>query len=592
MNRHHVFLNNLYIVIGYFILFLFLTFPLILQFTSLIIGGMNRMPDLNGTLWLYRLARDSFVNLNFKELFHTDIIFYPFGKNVLLEMGNIFQPIMSIPLQLIFGFPAYHNLICLIILTLNGFSMYLLINYFIKSFPVSLLTSIIFALNPFVISQINYGALDEANAFWMLLYILYLFKMMDTKKLKYSLLAALFFSITSLSYSYYGLFSIFFTIIVFTNYLFLNRDVVFDLSSLKGISILFFIPVIILFPVFRIYCKNLYLLKGTPWLSNFPPISDFAAQKLPLYYNHIIDFSSKVPPLFKAETYINNFFYLKFILILIAFFTAFRKHALLWVTVAIFFYILSLGPYLQYAPLESVPPLKGKPIFPGIPLAPYLFFYKYVPFFSRLRWLDRLLIMGSVSLTIIYSFSFNWVFKKHRVFGLAFLSLSTFLLISGDLPQGERIFQLERIYVSEFYRALREEKDCAIIEMPMTYTMQKNLYYQTVHNKKTLGGMGMGERNEFLLPDRWLDFIKNNSFLGFLWELPNRSGRKFEKEDVDILKKLGYKYIVVNPEYFIKSEKLDLNWDAYYKTKEILLELCGRVKDYPDNISVYMLSDI
>ena len=61
---------------------------------------------------------------------------------------------------------------------------------------------------------------------------------------------------------------------------------------------------------------------------------------------------------------------------------------------------------------------------------------------------------------------------------------------------------------------------------------------------------------------------------------------QYQKKDVETLKALGYKYIVVNAEYF-KGELQPMH--SYNRTTEILRPILGDPKIYPDNVAVFNL---
>jgi len=327
------------------------------------------------------------------------------------------------------------------------------------------------------------------------------------------------------------------------------------------------------------YLKGFYTC-GLSWLSPFPALSGIQKGGLPAYIYSIMDFSRKLNSPFLLSTYFKNLFFLKVFLITVPFFTPARKKAFFWLLSAAFFYLLSLGPYLQYSGSSKLS-FVGE----GMPL-PYQFFYRYIPFFSRFWWLDRLTTLESISLTVIYGISFCLIFdflKSNAVKILLFLAI-VYLSLAGGVFYGSGAgIKFSKIYVPDFYQDLQKRKECAIIELPIDYTGQKNLFYQTIHRKKTLGGMGM--TNSFmLLPRGFEKFMKNNSFIMFLYSLPDSNEAQYIKKDLEQLKDLGYEYIVVNREYF-----MDKPAGTYEKTNGALERTFGKPDVYPDDIVVYRL---
>ena len=101
--------------------------------------------------------------------------------------------------------------------------------------------------------------------------------------------------------------------------------------------------------------------------------------------------------------------------------------------------------------------------------------------------------------------------------------------------------------IPSFYYSLAREKQCAVIEVPVLRSV-KALAYQIIHNKPLLGGNNL--QVAYIVPYSHVEFIRNNSFLQHLLLLDTNISSpdeySYRQEDLDALKKLDYKYLILN----------------------------------------------
>ena len=75
--------------------------------------------DLYGTLWFYWWIKHCLLNL--QDPGFTDLFFHPLGKDIFAHTGNNFvDAALSIPFQLLFGFPRYHPVFLALVLFGNA----------------------------------------------------------------------------------------------------------------------------------------------------------------------------------------------------------------------------------------------------------------------------------------------------------------------------------------------------------------------------------------------------------------------------------------------------------------------------------------
>ncbi len=158
--------------------------------------------------------------------FFTNLLFYPTGVSLLFHTLNVFNGILSLPLQLAFGlFPAY-NTVVLLSFVLGGFGAYLLVRQILGipggKFP-ALAAGVIFSFSPFHFAHLL-GHLQVISLEWIPFYALYLVRIFQVPQridgnpegigIKEMLLAALFLVLIGLCDLYYVLYCLLFTGVV------------------------------------------------------------------------------------------------------------------------------------------------------------------------------------------------------------------------------------------------------------------------------------------------------------------------------------------------------------------------------------------
>jgi len=122
--RNVVLLHDL-IILVYSILTLVFTYPLVVKFTTHILGDgfdSNQFPI--GLWWL----KKAFIDLKTNPLY-TDYMYYPFGVSLVFHTMTFLNGIISIPLQGILGLTATLNLINVFTFVLSAYGTFLLVNY-------------------------------------------------------------------------------------------------------------------------------------------------------------------------------------------------------------------------------------------------------------------------------------------------------------------------------------------------------------------------------------------------------------------------------------------------------------------------------
>jgi hypothetical protein len=153
------------------------TYPLILHI------GDGVVLSSGGDAWLHLWdlwwADKSLVDLH-QNPYYTTYLYHPTGLNLFYHSLDIFNGVLSIPLQRIFSLPVSFNLLLIANLTLDGVAAYWLCLERTGSIPAALVGGALFSAAPLVGTSVNLGQLDEVTAWWLPLYIMALWRALDS----------------------------------------------------------------------------------------------------------------------------------------------------------------------------------------------------------------------------------------------------------------------------------------------------------------------------------------------------------------------------------------------------------------------------
>ena len=187
-----------------------ITWPMVNYFNEVVLGG----GELGGWLWRYQWHYTALEGLVASDLGPIDRWLSFVGLGRYPETGNILDVLaISYPMEQIFGFPGSYNAKILIILTLNGVSAYALARYFSGSIAAALAASTIAVVNPLTLLEVQGCGLRQAVLWWILLYPALLDRALRRRTLASGLLAGACFGLAGAWYWFYGLFTGIFTLL-------------------------------------------------------------------------------------------------------------------------------------------------------------------------------------------------------------------------------------------------------------------------------------------------------------------------------------------------------------------------------------------
>lgn len=571
--------TNWTVLLIYFLLTLFFTFPLILNIKDSIPG--NVIPyfeknSINGpdsfyfiwNLWFYKY---NFIDLGINPFSHSDLVFYPNGfNNSATGYDNLFNTLLSLPLQIISGnLILTYNILIIFNFIFAAYTTYLLVNYLTGDKKIAILSGLVFGFSSYMLAR-SLGHLELLTTGAIPLFILFFLKLFKEPKIKNSLFLAIAFLLVSISSWNYALFTLFFIGFAF---IFLiidskeSRQAILNKRYLARFSIFvifsFLIIFSIAFPFVRTYLNSQTLVPSINEATSFSAdlLSYLTPSPLNTLFGQFIDprlytsFSSN----YTESTTFLGFIEVAFIFIYLMDRKKMKKGGDLWIFLIIIFFILSLGPYLKVA---------GN-IFDKL-LLPYYYIFNYFPLFSFVRAPARLSIFIMLFTTIIFALTlkynlsqkhFSWHYRKIFVILILCLFLCLFLIFAERMIVP---YPIKKIKIPFFYNKIAEEKgDYAILDLPINIDEGQRVYnfYQATHQKKIISGL---IKYTALVPETY-SWIENNEFLresacsAKMGETINISKNRQDKLDKENLikefKGVNIKYIIIHKDLINKYEQ-------------------------------------
>ena len=131
----------LFAFIGYTVLSLLWTYPLLIKFSTEMLGfGGDRYIYLWNMWWMKKALLDLHTNP-----LYTNYLFYPEGIGLAFHDFSIFNSLLSVPLQSLFTLKEIYNLLFLATLVFGGFGCFLLLRYLTGDSRAAFISGLIFA---------------------------------------------------------------------------------------------------------------------------------------------------------------------------------------------------------------------------------------------------------------------------------------------------------------------------------------------------------------------------------------------------------------------------------------------------------------
>lgn len=603
------------IIIGlYTILTVLLTHPVLSNMAGAIMGSGDAWQVLY-ILWYTKqalLGGDPNLTMTY-----TNYIFYPHGIPMIFSAFSMFDQLIGVPLQLLFGLIATFNILWLLSFILAGYGAFLLVRYLTGNDTASFVSGIIFTFSPYHFgqAQMHMGA---TTIEWIPFCALFLMKMFRERSLKNAFLAGIFFIMVALSDSQYMMYMGIFAGLLFlyeaycifrekTEVIDQSINIVHALRSKLGTykdmlvryavfavtSLIVCIP--LNYEMLRIATSgNDFLYLGTSWTENLSGdlIGFFVPSPLHPIFGEWV--AANIYPAFTANSTEYVIFAGWTVLALSLFAIVVRRketEVKFWALSTIFFMFMVLGPKLHIMGTVTIP------IYPGYIPLPYTIVDYLVPFLMNSRTPIRFDVVVMLSLAVLAGYGLARL--------MAIVNTRTTIKIPGKgmivayIFAGLILFEfmtlptISLVDTPAFYQQIGQDKSSyALLEIPAASTSYsaslKTEYYETISDKPIVGGTAPR------IPGDASDFVNNTPLINDLtysdtqYEIDNDI---FNQNETDIgnyvLEYYNIRYVVLNVFYMIQNGQ----YRAIFDDMHLLNATLNESPTYEeDNLIVYQVN--
>ena len=142
-------LKNSYLAAAAYVLTtLLMTFPLALSWRTALPAGDGDIWQNYWNLWWWKQCL-----LDGMNPFHTPLLFFPNGTDLVFHTHSSFNQVLSMPVNLLFGEVAAYNFCVIFGLTVSGFATYLLVRDLTSNANAAFLAGLVFAYFPNLVEQ-------------------------------------------------------------------------------------------------------------------------------------------------------------------------------------------------------------------------------------------------------------------------------------------------------------------------------------------------------------------------------------------------------------------------------------------------------
>ena len=515
------------VFLAYFLLTLLMTWPSVLHLADGIPGdGFDGWQNYWNMWWV----REALLVLRQSPYF-TYFLYPPLGTNLLFHTLNIFNSLLTLPIQLNFGLAvAYHGVVWFSF-TCAGYGGYLLSLYTLNhlSLPrkkglrlAAFVGGLVFTMSPFHMAHLL-GHMQVFNMAWPPFYVLWLLRTLNPWastpppfSWRNTALTCLLLILSALVDWYQALYLIIFTGLValwVTGSRIASSRVADNKATERQISFLPSLSSFLPSPFSLLPSALSLLLIGLGFVIVLSPLlipmireagarpdldtgleqnvtlsADLLAFVLPSEMHPLWgDWAKSIASQFSSTTS-ERLIFAGFVPLALALYVVLRywreRAVKFWALVVVTFIILALGPYLH---------IDGKIVSIGgwaVPM-PYLLLYKTIPFIGLTRSLSRydLLVMLGLgvlaAMALAYMSGIQSQVSRARSYILRFAFYVTPLLICFEFLAVP--YPVSKIEIPQFYYDLgAQTEDFIIAELPMNWDRPTPLLHQTVHHKPLL----------------------------------------------------------------------------------------------------------
>lgn len=497
------------VLIVYTALALVLTWPLVRHLGTHVPGSYTWAFDEYTFVWNTWWFRYSLFNLGQNPLVSTHT-FYPLGVSLVLYTYNLFNAVVSLPLQAFLPLPAISNLSFFFATVLSGYGAFLLVEYLLReprhdtrtAYLAAFLSGLIYAFGSYRLVYSAMGHYDMWSTTWIPFYTLYLVKMIREQRLRNAVLAGIFLFLAMLCEMIFGVFLGMLTLILLA-FAVGRRErgrVAGGLRALLGrLAMMILLATALYLPMLVLILGEMfggYELTG--WGDAEKLSVDLVGLVTPTALHPLGgDWVETLRQTLEGTSRFRdvNTVFLGWAGLVLATVGAvrYRRRLAAWITSFVVFALFSLGPVLQ---------INGRALFDldglqvNVPL-PFILLH-YMPVIKANRVPNRFSVVLMLALAVLAGFGAYWLLTKLRrsrvLLAVGCILLATLLVFehwSAPLPLTDA--RIPPVYD----QIAADQDDFAILQLPLgwrnSFGVQgaentQTQYYQSYHHKRLLSG--------------------------------------------------------------------------------------------------------
>jgi hypothetical protein len=606
--------HHIIALVSYLVLTLIMTFPLITKFTTAIPGdGFDGWQNYWNLWWVKKALLDLGANP-----FFCDYVYYPTGASLYFHTLNIFNGLLTIPVQAVFGWTVAYNFVVVFSFVVGGYGTYLLVYQLgagsssrpssrvsteldevsgqgsLQGKLAAFVAGLVFTFSPYHFAHLL-GHMQLIALEWLPFYVLFIVKALDSvidqrpslrnnEKIRgwlaYSWPAAVFLVLTFLcEWGYYVMYLAIFTLL-YTGYVTVKNGEwrmenggwrIWEPVARAGLIWLLFIVLVspILVPM------AVEAIKTTEYLTpTFEQSLSLSADLLAFFTPNEMhplwgEWARAWSERFTTTTSERMVFagYIPLTLGALALWKR-RQRAGFWALSLLVFFILALGPVLHVG---------GQPVSvlgTTIPL-PYIVLYRLLPFVRLSRSISRFDVMVMLSLAVLVGLGIGWLGKwvVRRLGGWGVGGVAGALICFEFLAVP---YPMTEVAVPSFYQQVAQEPgDFVLMELPMNWDRPIHMFNQIHHDKKLIAAY-FGKPNPLSVVKK-TPVLQHFRYLG-----PDIISQDISEIGTSVLASFNVRYVILDL-YQMPTENEE--WRMVNGEREVTLDLTEKV--FGDTVPFY-----
>ncbi len=481
--------------------------------------------DAWGTQWFYWFTEQAAVGSD--EVANTSMFFFPWGKDIYAHTGgNVLDALLAIPFRKVFGPVVGYNVFILAILASNAWAMRKMLGELKLSPAASWGSGILFAFNPYLLTEIRDGRPTQALMLFALMFWTYWLR--AGNRWRNALIAGIFLALTGLTYWYYALLMAPPAALVFL----LDRSP----GSMRT----------------RLVAGGLAALLVSPFAlgmvtaAEVPGTFDISLWSATTWSPKTLEGMSVGILAFDPVRRMSGFWVedpngdriftpewvsvcrVQFVLGLVGLLVANARTRVVGLALVVPSLLIALGPEYH-----------------GVPNTPYLLAVKASRVLQRLWWPARAVMFFHVGLAVLAAAAFDrfarWPRTRLVLICTAAVAWLVDLRTATLSPMGTWSAEIPKAYAC----LAKDETRAPVLELPYAYS-QAHLYYQTLHGHPIFGGMI--EDNKIFTPPDQQAMRAENTFVRGLIQLADGEelSAPILPSDQKAFGDLGYRWLLLD----------------------------------------------